>query len=111
MGSSNGGNGAFSCQQMVVSSRMGEDGKMKTERYSSSTVGDMNNRSREVQQAYSNSDTGMNRLGFERQIDGRGRKMVKEHNARTGEEKNTDMYKGMSEDQYGEFEREWNEKA
>jgi len=111
MGSSNGGGGGYSCQTMVMSSSMGQDGRMRTEQFSSSTVGDHNGRMREVQQAYTNSHTGVNKMSLERQLGEKGRKMVKEQNKATGEERTADMYKGMSEEEYPEFERDWNARA
>jgi len=111
MASSSGGGGGYSMQTMMFSSSMGQDGNMHTERFSSSSVGNMNGQMREVQQAYSNSSTGMNKMSLERQLEGRGRKMVKEHHAHTGEERHTDMYKGMSEADYPAFERSWQARA
>merc|ERR1719188_2332875 len=110
-GMSAGGGAGYSCQTMCFSSSMGADGKVHTERFSSSAVGDYNGRMQEVQQAYSNSSTGIDKMSLERQLEGRGRKMVKEHNRNSGEERNTDMYRGMSEEQYPDFERQWNERA
>merc|ERR1719226_454826 len=77
-----GGGGGYSCQTMMVSSRMGPDGQMKSERYQSSTVGD--GRTREVKQAYSNDHSGLDKMSLERQMDGRGRKMVKERCRQSG---------------------------
>jgi len=111
MGSSTGGGGTYTQQTMVMSSSVGQDGRVRTERFSSSAVGDYNGQMREVQQAYSNNHTGVNKMSLERQLDGRGRKMVKEQYAATGEERTTDMYKGMSEDQSHDFERDWNARA
>eukprot|EP00928_Gymnodinium_smaydae_P035612 TRINITY_DN2502_c0_g1_i1.p1 TRINITY_DN2502_c0_g1~~TRINITY_DN2502_c0_g1_i1.p1 ORF type:complete len:259 (-),score=70.57 TRINITY_DN2502_c0_g1_i1:197-973(-) len=105
-----GGGGGYSCQTMVFSSSRGPDGQMRTEHFSSSAVGDTGGRMREVQQAYSNSDTGVDKMSFERQMDGRGRKAVKER-SHTGEVRETDMYRGMNEDDYGQFEQEWNSRS
>merc|ERR1719382_1205016 len=110
-GTSAGGGGGYSCQTMCFTSKMGSDGQMHTERFSSSAVGDYNGRMQEVQQAYSSSATGIDKMSLERQLEGRGRKMVKELNRSSGEERNTDMYRGMSEQQYPDFERQWNERA
>merc|ERR1719375_327310 len=90
-----GGQGGFSCQTMMVSSHMGADGQRHTERFSSSTIGDQGRRMAEIQQAYSNSSTGVDKLSMERQMADRGRKMVKEYNRQTGEERNTDLFKGI----------------
>lgn len=51
---------------MVVSSRMGPDGKMHTERYSSAAVKDGHRGAFERQQAYSNSRTGHDKMALER---------------------------------------------
>eukprot|EP00932_Pfiesteria_piscicida_P002442 SRR837773.12378.p1 GENE.SRR837773.12378~~SRR837773.12378.p1 ORF type:complete len:239 (-),score=54.87 SRR837773.12378:17-661(-) len=111
MSSSNGGGGGFTSQTMMFSSTMGQDGQVRTERFSSSTVGDMAGRMREVQQAYSNSGTGTQKMSLERQLEGRGRKVVKERSLATGEERQTDLYKGMSEEHEEEFERDWSTRA
>merc|ERR1719242_3015767 len=105
MMSSSGGSGGYSCQTMLHSSTMGPDGQMRTEKFSSSAVGNHDGQMQEVQQAYSNTDTGINKMSLERQMEGRGRKMVKEQHRHTGEERHTDMYKGMSEEQYADFDR------
>merc|ERR1740121_141453 len=106
-----GGDGGFSCQTMMMSSSMGEDGKMHTERFSSSAIGDRARQISEVQQAYSNSQSGMDKMSLERQMADRGRKMVKEVNQFTGEERNTDLYKGMTEAQNAEFDQGWRQNA
>merc|ERR1719188_558799 len=106
-----GGGAGYSCQTMCFSSSMGADGKVHTERFSSSAVGDYNGRMQEVQQAYSNSSTGIDKMSLERQMEGRGRKTVKELNRNSGEERSTDMYRGMSEEHYPNFERQWQAQA
>lgn len=106
-----GGSGGFTSQTMSFSSRMGSDGKMHTEHFSSSSVGDRNRNIYETQQAYNNSSSGVDKMSLERQMDGRGRKVVKERHRETAEERQTDMYKGMNEDQWGEFEQQWNQRA
>jgi len=106
-----GGGGAYSCQTMTFSSTRGPDGKMHTERFSSSAVGDTNRQMQEVQQAYSNSSSGVDKMSLERQLQGRGRKMVKEYSRHSGEERNTDMFRGMTEEQCPEFDRRWQAEA
>eukprot|EP00930_Biecheleria_cincta_P081747 TRINITY_DN7105_c0_g1_i1.p1 TRINITY_DN7105_c0_g1~~TRINITY_DN7105_c0_g1_i1.p1 ORF type:complete len:302 (-),score=57.50 TRINITY_DN7105_c0_g1_i1:211-1116(-) len=110
-GMSAGGGGSFSSQTFSFSSTMGSDGRMHTEQFSSSSVGDRHRNMYETQQAYSNSSTGVDKMSLERQMDGRGRKVVKERNRESAEERQTDMYKGMNEDQWGEFEQQWNQRA
>lgn len=106
-----GGGGSYSCQTFMFSSGAGADGKLRTERFASSAVGDYNGQMREVQQAYSNSSTGVDKMSMERQLEGRGRKMVKERSSITGEERTTDMLKGMTEDQSADFDQQWKQQA
>eukprot|EP00418_Pyrodinium_bahamense_P017642 CAMPEP_0179104140 /NCGR_PEP_ID=MMETSP0796-20121207/48291_1 /TAXON_ID=73915 /ORGANISM="Pyrodinium bahamense, Strain pbaha01" /LENGTH=260 /DNA_ID=CAMNT_0020802071 /DNA_START=70 /DNA_END=849 /DNA_ORIENTATION=+ len=110
-GTGAGGGGGYSCQTMVFSATRGQDGQVHTERFTSSSVGDLNRQAREVQQAYSNSSTGIDKMSLERQLQGRGRKMVKELCRQTGEERNTDLYKGMSEEHFPQFDQQWRTQA
>merc|ERR1719160_1894604 len=88
-----GGPGSFSSQTMMMTSSMGADGKMHTEKYSSSSVGDHDRNIHEQQAAYSNSSTGMDKMSMERRIGDHGRKMVKERNRNTQEERSTEMFR------------------
>merc|ERR1719253_2498130 len=97
--------GSFSSQVMVMSSRMGEDGKMHTEKYHESAVS--NGGLRERQQAYSNSRSGMDKMALERHISNRGRKTVRERDNNSGEERQTQLLRGMNESQTGQFDQDW----
>merc|ERR1719321_40737 len=101
--------GQMSSSMMVMSSQMGPDGRMHTERFAESTVSD--GRARESQQAYSNSRTGMDKMGLERQLGERGRKMVKERNHFSGEERQTNLLRGMDESHQGQFDQDWQQQA
>merc|ERR1719408_484958 len=105
----NHGGGSFSSSVMCFSSRMGPDGKMHTEKYAESSA--QNGHLKERQQAYSNSSTGMDKMALERHISDRGRKMVRERDNRSGEERQTQLFRGMSEDQAGAFDRDWHSQA
>lgn len=61
---------------------------------------------RETTQKYSNSATGVRRMGLERAIGARARKIVREQR-HTGEELKTDMLRGISEDETDKFDAEW----
>mmetsp|Transcript_24058 Transcript_24058/g.55796 ORF Transcript_24058/g.55796 Transcript_24058/m.55796 type:complete len:276 (-) Transcript_24058:109-936(-) len=106
-----GGGGSFSCQTFSFSSHTGADGQVHTEQYSSSAVGDRSRNMHEVQQMYSNSRTGQDKMSLERQLEGRGRKTVKERTRDTGEERQTDMFKGMSENDAADFDQDWQRRA
>merc|ERR1719235_2663594 len=104
------GGGQFSSQVMVMSSSMGQDGKMHTERFVESSVNNGRG-ANERQQAYSNSRTGMDKMGLERNLHDRGRKVVKERNRGTGEERQTALFRGMEESQADQFDRDWHQQA
>merc|ERR1719386_349903 len=108
---SSGGEGGFSSQTMMMSSTIGADGQRHTERFSSSSVGDRQRKLAETQQAYSNSSTGVDKMSMERQMAERSRKMVKELNRQSGEERNTEMFRGMTEAQTGQFDTDWRQNA
>jgi len=99
------GNGQYSSQSFAMCSRMGPDGKMHSERFASSEVGNRGQKIREAQQAYSNSTTGIDKMGFERQLGDQGRKIVRERNRHTAEEKSTELFKGMEESQRDQFDQ------
>lgn len=102
-----GGNGQYVCQTFAMSSHMGPDGKMHTEQYSSSDVGNTQQKIRESQQAYSNSTTGIDKMGLERQLGDRARKVVKERHRGSMEERSTEMFRGMDEGGAAAFDRDF----
>jgi len=104
------GTGYMASSSFVMSSHQGSDGKMHTEQFAQSTTADGRG-ARETQQAYSNSKTGIDKMGLERVIDDRGRKMVKERNRFTQEEKTQQMFRGMDESQAGAFDNQWQQRA
>lgn len=106
-----GGGGSYSCQTFAMSSSMGPDGKMHTERFCSSDVGNREHGVREAQQAYSNSRTGIDKMGLERQLGDRARKMVKERDRSTMEERSTELFRGMDESGRQAFDRDFAGKA
>jgi len=97
------GNGQYSCQSFAMCSRVGPDGQVHTERFANSEVGNRQQSMREAQSAYSNSSTGMDKMGLERQLGNRAQKMVRERDRRTMEERSTEMFKGMDESQRDAF--------
>mmetsp|Transcript_59078 Transcript_59078/g.93527 ORF Transcript_59078/g.93527 Transcript_59078/m.93527 type:complete len:253 (-) Transcript_59078:70-828(-) len=101
------GGGSYSCQTFAVSSVMGKDGKMHTEKYSSSDVGHTGHGIREAQHAYSNSTSGVDKMGLERHLGDRARKMVKERNRFTMEEKCSEMLRGMDEGGRDHFDKDF----
>lgn len=106
-----GGNGQYACQTFAMSSHMGADGKMHTERYVSSDRGNTQQKIRESQQAYTNSTTGMDKMGLERQLGDRARKIVKERDRKTMEERSTEMLRGMDEGGRSHFDRDFGANA
>mmetsp|Transcript_121255 Transcript_121255/g.214493 ORF Transcript_121255/g.214493 Transcript_121255/m.214493 type:complete len:206 (+) Transcript_121255:3-620(+) len=106
-----GSSGSFTCQTMSFSSSVGPDGRVHTREFSSSTVADGGRRVRETKQAYRDTSTGFEKMSMERQMGERGRKVVRERCETTGEEKETDMRKGISEEQCDEFNEDWQREA
>merc|ERR1719356_720582 len=100
------GSGQYSVQTFAMTSTMGPDGRMHTEKYANSEIGNTQQRIRESQQAYSNSSTGMDKMGLERQLGDRGWKAVRERNRNTQEERSTNLFRGMDEQQKAVFERD-----
>jgi len=103
--------GTFMSQSMCISSSMGEDGKMHTERFASSSVGDGGRQIHQKEQAYSNSKTGVDKMSMERQIRDKGRKMVKERTRGSQDEKQTDLFRGMNETEGDAFDQQWRQEA
>ncbi|CAK0868471.1 unnamed protein product [Prorocentrum cordatum] len=91
------GGGQYACQSFAMCSRMGPDGKQHVEKYSSSDVGNTQHGIRESQQAYSNSSTGVDKMALERQLGDQGRKVVRERNRHTADERSTELFRGMDE--------------
>jgi len=106
-----GGGGSFTSQTMCVSSTMGPDGKMRTEKFASSSVGDGRRGISETQQRYSNSDTGVDKMSLERMHNERGKKVVKERSSLTGDETQTEMFHGMTEEDQDDFHQGWEREA
>mmetsp|Transcript_1089 Transcript_1089/g.2210 ORF Transcript_1089/g.2210 Transcript_1089/m.2210 type:complete len:262 (-) Transcript_1089:84-869(-) len=105
------GNGSFACQSFAFSSVTGPDGKVHTERFASSDVGNRAHGIREAQHAYSNSSTGMDKMGLERHLGDRARKVVKERDRNTMEERSSEMLRGMDESGRDTFDRDFGGKA
>ncbi|CAE8623550.1 unnamed protein product, partial [Polarella glacialis] len=100
--------GSFACQSFAMSSVMGPDGKMHTERYVSSDVGNTQHGGvREAQHAYSNSSTKSDKMALERHLGGRARKVVRELDRNTLEERSKEMLRGMSESGRDSFDRDF----
>lgn len=105
------GGGSYASQSFAFSSVTGPDGKVHTERFTSSDVGNRDQKIREAQQAYSNSSTGIDKMGLERHLGDRARKIVKERDRNTREERSSEMMRGMDESSRDAFDREFGGKA
>jgi hypothetical protein len=77
-----------------------DNGVPQRESYKSSSVKQFDKEGRAIQekkQAYENSMAGIKRAGFERQLDNKGHKVVKERKTRDEEETEHTYYKGIQE--------------
>jgi len=110
-GSGREGGGSYASQSFAFSSVTGPDGKVHTERFASSDVGNPDHNIREAQQAYSNSSTGKDKMGLERHLGDRARKIVKERDRNTREERSSEMMRGMDESSRDAFDRDFGGKA
>merc|ERR1719323_2207730 len=104
------GSGGFNSSTMTMSVNTGPDGQVHTEQFASSSVGDHDKRIADTQQACSNSSTGVDKMSLERQMQDRGRKMVKERIA-GGDERQTEMFRGFDESQAHKFDQQWQQHA
>lgn len=85
----------YSVQTASMSSFVGADGRIHTEQFASSDVGDRGHEIRETHQAYANSDTGEQKRALEQHLGPRGMKTVKSRGSADATEKSTEMYLGM----------------
>jgi len=106
-----GGGCGSSCQTMMMSSTVGQDGQMRTERYRSSHVRDSQGSMQETRQAYSNDHTGVDRLSHEQELDGRGRRTTRQRCRRTGDQVQNNLYIDMDEEDEEDFERQWQQES
>merc|ERR1719414_1383883 len=106
-----GGNGQYTCQSFMMTSNVGADGQVHTERFASSEVGNRGHGIREAQQAYSNSASGMDKMAMERQMGDRGVKVIRERNGNTMEERSTELLQGMEESGREAFQTDFDAQA
>lgn len=99
------GDGVTSSSHCVMMSS-GPDGNTQRFESHSNSVGSGQNRKTETKQAYRNS-AGLDKIGWERTIGSRGRKVVKERHRGSNTETTHNMYHNMDENQTDEFDRVW----
>eukprot|EP00930_Biecheleria_cincta_P043330 TRINITY_DN29770_c0_g1_i1.p1 TRINITY_DN29770_c0_g1~~TRINITY_DN29770_c0_g1_i1.p1 ORF type:complete len:248 (-),score=34.49 TRINITY_DN29770_c0_g1_i1:162-905(-) len=87
----------YSVQTASMNSWTGEDGRVHTEQFVTSDVGDRSHGIRETHQAYANSATGEQQRALEQHLGQRGLKTVKKRVGREGAEEHKDMILGMED--------------
>ncbi len=97
--------GTMSQQVFVYSSRRDADGKTHEERYRSASFTDVGRGVHEHRQMYRNS-AGAEKVGHARILGNRGKKTVVERN-RQGDERQSQILRGMDEGEVGDFDRDW----
>lgn len=111
MGMRGTGPGTFLCKSYV--SRVNyKDGKPEKEVYQSQAInhfGQDGHKIQERQEAYKNAGTGVEKAAKQRMFDDRGHKYIKERNAITKEQSEHNVFKGMDENQLGEFDAKFND--
>eukprot|EP00928_Gymnodinium_smaydae_P021151 TRINITY_DN18230_c0_g1_i1.p1 TRINITY_DN18230_c0_g1~~TRINITY_DN18230_c0_g1_i1.p1 ORF type:complete len:225 (+),score=37.30 TRINITY_DN18230_c0_g1_i1:65-739(+) len=106
---SQGRKGTYLCQTFALSSLLGEDGKVRTEKYAASDVANFTKKVREKKQAYLNTATRSQIAALTRQVGSWARSIVK---TRCGADwKEQDVVRGMREDQRAQFDSRFRKRA
>jgi len=102
-------NGTF-FSKVYCSSYNNINGKEHEEKYQSQGIKQINNGHNisECKEAYKNSD-GLCKSSYQRGLDKKGERFIKENNTKTGEKKEHKVFKGMKENELNVFEKEYND--
>ncbi len=87
-------------------------GKPHQEVYQSQSIRQTDNsgkRIQESQRAYQNSLTGVQKAAQERLLNDKGHKLVKERNAKTGDEMEHNIFKGINEEELPQFNNDYSD--
>ena len=87
-------------------------GQPKEESYQSQAIkqfGEGGHSISERQEAYKNSTTGVQKAAHQRLLDDRGTKLIKQRNINTGEQSEHNILKGLSENEVGGFNQQYND--
>ena len=86
------------------------NGKEHEEKYQSQSLKQMNNGRNisECREAYKNSD-GVSKIAYQKGLDKKGEKLIREKNTKTGENKEHKILKGIKEEDVKNFEKEYND--
>ncbi|CAG9320760.1 unnamed protein product [Blepharisma stoltei] len=106
------GSPQFYSQTIVQSTKYDSQGRPIVERYQNQAYGGTDQHGTkygERKQAYKNTGTGLEKYGHERKIGDRSRKVIQE---RVGnEERISDLYRNMNENDASDFDRDWEARA
>jgi hypothetical protein len=108
----NRGAGSYIQQSYVSSVKYNKDGQPEKETYKTQMIRQTDKdgkRIQETQQAYQNSQTGIEKASHERLLNDRGHKVVKQRNRNQGEELEHNYFKGIGENDLQQFENEYND--
>jgi len=80
------------------------------ESYQSQSINQFNNQHniQEKQEAYKNSK-GLEKAAYQRMLDGRGAKLIRQRNRNTGEQEEHQIFKGMNENDLNDFNNNYND--
>ena len=86
------------------------DGKEHEEKYQSQGIKQINNGHKisECKEAYKNSN-GICKSSYQKGLDEKGERLIKEKNNKTGENKEHKVFRGMKENELNAFEKEYND--
>ena len=96
--------------KVYCSSYNNVNGKEYEEKYQSQNINQINNGHNisECKEAYKNSD-GVWKSAYQRGLDKKGERLIKEKNTKTGEDKEHKILKGMKENEINVFDKEYND--
>ena len=88
------------------------NGEPEKEVYQSQSInqfGQDGHKIQEKQEAYKNSRSGVDKASFQRQLDDKGVKCIRQRNRNTGEQNEHNIYKGFEENDLENFNRNYND--
>ena len=96
--------------KVYTSSYSNINGKEHEEKYQSQSIKQMNkgHNISECKEAYKNSD-GIRKLAYQKGLDKKGERLIKEKNAKTGQHKEHRILKGIKENEINIFEKEYDD--
>jgi len=107
-----GDKGCFYSKSYVSHTNYNENGEPEKITYQTHSINQYDEKGhniREKHEAYKNTKNGIEKLSNVKMLDGKGLKIIKEKNTKTGEKKEHNVYKGIEEKDMEKFNKEYEE--